>query len=278
MDITGFITLRAESQKDNRSASLFAGCPCHQTSKRVYYGNAEPEGKAVVLGGAEVVVGGWAAYEAARREARWVANPRDQTTQPRSWYGGRTYVSGQDAVESLVTARCFSERGVLNGGSGPSLNQADPLARSAERLAAAITAFNRAVVTGATVWARLKVPPDLPVAVSTLTPEDVRYSAWDTDIHLLHRAAEDAGILASSYARNDEISQLRAPRPPGTLPPMPTREVPLWGRDAEVNRSIVNLEKASVLRAAAIEAYRGEVAAVFDAAAAVLERAAKGGA
>lgn len=243
LDITAFIVDTA------------AGDP----AAKVYYGNAEPEGHTVIVGGQAVVVGGWAAYEATRREARWQANPALPAAEPRGRYGGRTYVTGQDAVESLLVAR-----------------QSDPLARAAPRLAAAVAKFNAAVLReGPTsLWDRLGIPSDAPVAVSTITPVEISQAAAETDLEALHRAAEDAAILASGYARDDELPGLRAPRPPGGLPPLPAREVPLRGRDAAaVNRSIVELERASVPRAAAVEAYRGDVAAVFDAAAAVLERA-----
>lgn len=246
-----------------------------------YYGNAEPEGPTVVVGGNEVVVGGWASYEAIRREAHWRANPRNPEAEPRSWYGGRTYISGQDAVESLITSRCrrgraCSKAADLRDGSDTGANRADPLDRAAERLALAIEGFDKAVARegATTVWGRLGVPPDAPVAVSTISPEDIRYASSDTDLAILHRAAEDAGIFASSYAREAELPRLRPPRPPASLPPLPSREVPLRGkRAADVNRAIADLEKAAVPRAAAVETYRGEVAAVFDAAAAVLERA-----
>ena len=281
MDITEHITSCTGYPSMHQAmnmTSAFADKSSDQIEERVYYGNAEVEGDTVILGGVEIVVGGWTSYEATRREARWMANPRDHAAQPRSWYGGRTYISGQDAVESLVMARCSSRGGVSGGNGGVSSNQDDPLARSAERLTAAITAFDKVITREGlgTVWTRLGIPPDAPVAISTINPKDIQYSIQDTDVNLLHRVAEDAGILASSYARDNELPQLKAPRPPGDLPPMPIREVSLQGRNAsEINRSIANLEKASIPRAVAIETYRGKVAAVFDTAAAVLERSIK---
>lgn len=273
-DITQFIV---DADADDASggaadaadaADVYAG--------RTYYGNAEPNGQTVVLGGAEIVVGGWAGYEATKRAARWEANLHDRGAEPRSHYGGRTYVSGQDAVESLVNARCRC--GVVGGGKTEAANEktiVDPLERSAERLATAITQFEVALAKDdTTIWTRLNISPDSPVAVSTISPEDIRFAIPESDVNALHRAAEDAGIFASAYAREDEQAQLRAPRPPGALPPMPRREIALRGKSAaDVNKEIAALEKSSVPRAAAIEAYRGEVAAVFDTAARVLERA-----
>jgi hypothetical protein len=271
VDITEFMR---ETAGGSSAQVLTLGCPCRRgmaqsADARTYHGSAPPDGKTVVVGGVEVVVGGWASYEATRRAARWRARPHDPAVELRARYGGRTYVSGQDAVESLVTARSAKHL-------SSSAKRLDPLARSAERLATAVSRFDEAVAQEgpATIWGRLGIPPDAPVAVSTITPEDIRYTVPETDVHVLHRAAEDAGILASGYAREDELPALRAPRPPGALPPMPMREVATRGAPpAEVNGAISRLETAAVPRAAAIEAYRGDVAAVFDAAAAVLERA-----
>lgn len=245
MDITQYVVSKADGA---------------QPSGRVYYGNADPEGETAIVGGSEVVVGGWAAHEADRRRARWDANPRDRHAEPRTWYGGRTYVTGQDAVESLVTARC--------GGD----DERDPLARAAGRLATAISQFDKTVARegASTLWNRLNIPESAPVAVSTLTPADVRDVIPSTDPTELYQTAEDASILASGYARADEQSILRPPRPPA-LPMMPTREVKTRGANA--NKDINRLEKAAVPRASAIEAYRGKIATVLDTAATVLERA-----
>lgn len=247
-------------------------CPC--AGAKTYYGNAEPEGKTVAVGGAEVAVGGWAAYEAARRQAQWEARPHSRAAQPVSYYGGRTYVTGQDALESLVGARTEVPREGTTARA-----PRDPLARAAERLAAAVETFESAVARDSqSVWARLGVPPDAPFAISTIAAEDVRSAVPETDVRALHRAAEDAGVLASNYARPDELAALRAPRPPGALPPLPSREVSTSTRSGTssdtVNRNLVRLEAAVVPRASAVEAYRGEIAAVFDAAAGVLEKAA----
>ena len=279
MDITSFVVTTAPRERGaapTGGTPAPAGCPCAASARRpIYFGNAEPEGKTVIMGGAEVVVGGWATYEATRRQARWEANPHSKTAEPLSRYGGRTYVSGQDALESLLDART----------GGGEKTQAGPLARAAERLAVAIEGFDAAVAREgpATVWQRLGVPPDAPFAVSTISAADVRYSVPETDVHELHRSAEDAGIFASSYARPEELAALRAPRPPGALPQLPSREVATRGSVRQgmaretANRDIVRLEAATVPRAEAVGAYRGEVAAVFDAAAAVLERAVASG-
>jgi hypothetical protein len=240
---------RAEAQSQTERPK----CP-----PRVYYGNGELEGRAVRVGGRDVVVDGWAAYEVARREARWRANPQDPAAEPRSKYGGRTYITCQDAVESLVTER-----------------SSDPLRLAAERLAAAVAGVDTILARGGptTAWERLGVPQDAPLAVSTLTPEEIRRVAAGTNPVQLYQIAEDVGIFASRYARKCELSAVCPPRPPDGLPPFPVRTVSLMDR-AGVNQSVIDLEKTALPRAAAVEAYRGDVAAAFDVSAAVLERAA----
>jgi hypothetical protein len=256
----------------NDSQTVDPPCPC---AGRTYYGSAEPEGKTIILGGMEVVVGGWVAYEADRRRALWEAKPHSQAAQPLSRYGGRTYITGQDALESLIGARAI-------GGSGANAYKpSDPLARAAGRLAAALDTFETVVTKNepTSLWARLGIPSDTPFAVSMVSAEDIRYITPETDVYELHQAAEAASLLASPYARDDEHPTLRPPRPPGVLPLLPSREVPTRGTAPEtINRRIVRLENDTVPRATAIETYRGDVAAVFDASAAVLERAMDAGA
>lgn len=243
---------------------------------RVYHGNAEPEGQVVVIGGRDVVVGGWVVYEAARRRARWDAAPHSRTAAPSSRYRGRTRITGQDVLESLVTARTAVEGG---GGAG---EPADPLARAAGRLAGAVDAFGAAVRGGAgaeSAWARLALDPDAPLAVSTLSAADVREVVAETDPAELFEAAAAAAALAAAYARPGELAALRPPPPPARLPRLPAGEVAvgggLAGAAAEgADRAVARLEAAAVPRAAAVEAYRGSVAAALDASAAVLERAA----
>jgi len=157
----------------------------------------------------------------------------------------------------------------------------DPLARAADRLAKAIEGFESSIAQygSSTMWERLGLSPDAPVAVTTISAEDVRFSVPETDVNELHRNAEDAGIFASAYARPEEQAALRAPRPPKTLPQLPLREISVRSSlktREDVNADIAKLERATVPHASAIEAYRGEVAAVFDASAEVLERAVKG--
>jgi hypothetical protein len=246
------------------------GKPPVKGGGRTVYGNSEPEGKTVFLGGNEVVVGGWVAHEVVRRRARWESAPRDPKMEPRSRYSSRYTISGQDAVESLVVARCAKFGGKIT---------TDPLEKSAERLSKALAAFNQKMSKShVSMWTRFGVPSESYLTVSTITPKDIKHAVPETDPDALYQIAESVGALASGYAREEELESLKPPLPPEVLPPLPRREVSLKGRKAsEVNKSIVALELASIPRASAIEEYRGDIAEVFDTAAFVLERSAASG-
>jgi hypothetical protein len=249
--------------------------------ERVYYGDAELEGPTLRLGGAEVVGEGWAAHEAARREALWEARPNAPAAEPRGRYAGRTYILGQDAVDSLLGARLGARRGGAEEGA-----PADPLQRAAARLAAALAAFDLALVSASrrrpsAPWARLGLPAAAPLAVTTGTEADLAWAPRETDPAKLHALASGMASFASNYARARERAALSPPPPLGALPPLPGREVALVDGDGRrrrgpaVNQDVLALEREAVPRAAALEAYRGPVAAALDASAAVLERAAR---
>ena len=258
-DITNFM-VDARSAPPGRAQPVQtrAGtCPC-----KTYYGNSEPEGKTVVVGGVETAVGEWVSWEANRRIERFAANPYSAEAQPLSRYPGRTYISGQDALESLVNAR-------VGGAAG------DPLARAAKRLAHALDSYEEAVTSpGSSPWGGTSIPPASPVAVYPISAADVIESIPETDIHQLHRLAEDAGIFAANYAREEELPALWAPRPPGFLPQLPSREISARKNIAPeiTNHEISRIEVAAVPRAIVIEKYRADIAVVLDAAAQVLER------
>jgi hypothetical protein len=244
-------------------APAASSSPKKAGGERAYYGNAAPEGLTVVVGGLERAAGGWAAYEAARRQARWAANPHDWTAQPLSYYQGRTFVGGQDALESLIG------------------RQPGPLADAGRRLGAALGAFE-AAARRRSPWAGLKRGGGAPIAVSTLAAADVAEAAAETEPRALRRLAEDVCELAGAYAEGPaELEALRAPELPA-LPPLPQGEVPALGgarpgASTAANEAVLRLEHGVLPRAHALEEYRARVADVFEAGAEILERAAVGG-
>jgi len=228
-----------------------------------YYGDAELEGTTVYVGGAERTVGGWASHEIARRRAKWGAHPDGGDAGPSSRYQGRTYVSGGDVLESVFAP----PRGVAGGGGGA---LGDPLGAAAERLAAALEALEGALAGrgASSLWSRLGLPPDAPLTVPALTPSGVRGAQPETDVYELHRLAEEVALLATTVRGGPSEP---APPPPAGLPPLPRPAVPVGD-----GAGIVRLEEGAAPHAAAVEEYRGRVAACFDEAAVALEEALSG--
>ena len=217
---------------------------------KVYYGDAEPEGQTVVVGGGEVTVGGWAAYEITRRRARWEADPR---AGPGGQYPGRRYVGGQDVLESLFAP-------------GPNAPP-DPLSRAATRLAAAVKALGQILSEpGGSAWERLRLAPEAPIVVPPLSPADVEAAIPETDAETLGALAEDVEALVAGYCAARDLPLPAPPPPSAPLPPLPRRMV-----STADGAAVARLEETAAPRARALEIYRGGVAAFFDAAAEVLE-------
>jgi len=221
-------------------------------SGRAYYGDAEPEGATVVVGGAEYSVGGWSAYELERRRCeREYGAPAGEDRH----YAGRTYVTGEDVMESL-----FRGAGV-RGGGGPS----DPLAEASERYA---TALERR-------WGGAGVSGDLHAGASgsagpaneftgelvgalALGPDEARELAAETDPEALLGAAEAIRAVAGEAA------------PAAAFPPIP----PLPRRPADAApESLSRLEAAAAPHAEAVEKCRAALAGALDRATARLEPA-----
>lgn len=220
--IAAYIVPRGAGPEDSAGDAGDAG-------GRTYYGNAEPEGEVVVVGGAEYAVGGWAAYELDRRRAR-----RKGGGAPAA-YPRRTYVTGDDVIESLYRGR----------------ESADPLAIAAERYAGALEGLEREQRTPGGAFGGGR---DI-VVVPAATPAGIRALATGTDPTQLQDAAEDAALAAGA--------------PPPKFPPVP----PLPRRTVQVGDAagLCGLEAASAPHAAAIEKSRAVLAGALDAAAASLE-------
>jgi hypothetical protein len=217
--------------------------PAGRREPKIYVGNAEPEGVTAVVGGREVVVGGWGKYEADRRRAKWEAAPRDPYQVPAARYGGRSYITAQDTLDSLVTAR------VSGGDEAPVLP--DPLEVACGRLSAQLIAAENTtdrVVRGGTV-------------------EDVENLPMETSPAALHQVAEDAIIYAGALA---DLDLQLPPPPPAGIPPLPTRSVRVVTGSGESHSEVSKLELASSTRADAITTYRGVLAGHLENAARAL--------
>lgn len=125
-----------------------------------YYGNADPEGETVTVGGNEHVVGGWAAYELDRRRVR-----------PHR-YGGRARITTQDVVESVV-----------GGGRGPLPAASARLAEALDRLAASAP--------------EIRVAPGRALPVVAASSADVAEAAEETDVGELAAMGSDFALFAA---------------------------------------------------------------------------------
>jgi hypothetical protein len=199
-----------------------------------YHGNAGLEGATVAVGGADRVVGGWAAHHAAKRAVRREgAAPNPELA---AHYPGRTYISAEDAVVSLLAA-----------GQGPG----NPLAGAAERLAAALERLQERQTSGA--GGELLVVP-------ALAPSNLRELDAEIGLEALQDVARRVGAVAPAGCR-------APPPPPPEAAPLPLRAVSI-GDFAAISR----LEDQVLPHAAAVENYRALLAEYLDSVSCGLEQ------
>ena len=131
---------------------------------RRYVGDAENEGATALVGGRERVVSGWGAYEvekraAARRRAGGGGTP---------WYAGRSFVGGQDVLESVVQARLGEGR--------------DPLERAVGAFLSQYAHLRRRLCSGGDAWACLGVPAQKPLFVWPISADEIERLPKETDL------------------------------------------------------------------------------------------------
>lgn len=193
----------------------------------------EKSNDTVFIGGNEIVVGGWSAYEAEKRKKRWKYNPDSKFTQlflTHDTYRNRTYIGGQDTLESLINSQ-----------------ENDPLRKSADKLAEVLELSMKQIPTDFTEI----------YEVINVTPEEILQTKYETDINELHRIAE-------------KINSSNIPDIPN-IPPLPSKKVYLSDKAhhkrnsrIRLNKDIIQLEEETIPRAKVVEEYRGKMAALFD--------------
>jgi hypothetical protein len=248
-----------------------------------------PRGARAVVGGVEYTVGGWGAYEIARRRERWEATRAGGHSRggvlggaaaaegrPGREYAGRTYIHADDAVRS-----------VLGGGAGPkSQRRAAPLQRAATRLADALARMEDRLCDPADdgVWEcapasalrgtpgfghRLAADAALHFTIPPLTSADLRAFAADpeqaADPDTLSDLGEDALSVAAAVGEPAPLMPALAAR---GLPPLPARAVPVSDDEA-----VLRLESAVAPYVATVEGLQAALATRLDATAAAVERA-----
>ena len=194
-----------------------------RASDRLYYGNAEPEGETVVLGGDEFVVGGWVDYQLEKRRHDHSSGGSEGI------YDGRETITGQDVLESLFR------------------DPNDVLAVSSAYFADALDIYEAAAGKSGVAHSVVVIP--------SLVAEDVRAAPRLTDMGELHRLAREAEPLMTNY-HHDPHPVYAAPSASQSA----AMSLAISTSDAKAVRS---LEAAVAPVAQAVERYRGHVAAVF---------------
>jgi len=223
------------------------------------------EGARAVVGGADHAVGGWGAYEAARRRAEW----EHSRVAPGSRYSGRSYIHGLDAAHSILVG----SRGAV-GGARADLPRApeSALRRAALRLADALGALEDELCEPDEDGVWECVGPGDYLVIPAVTSADLRAFAEDpekeTDPETLYELDGDVATavaaLGTALPSGPEFVLKRG------LPPLPTRTV-LVGDD----EAVLRLEEEAEPYVAALEQMQAVVATRLEAATAVVRAAAR---
>ena len=161
-------------------------------------------------------------------------------------------------------------RAVRAAGPRGNPRMADPLTRSVDRLASALETFTAAVVRGKDSPGRyLALPPDAPIAIASITADDVRELGPAANVRDLYHLTSAVGDFATAYAPKDLHPSLRLRRPRG-LPPVPDTTVSIF--ESTADQDIIGLEAEVLELAELVEIYQGIAAGVLDLAADVLEK------
>jgi hypothetical protein len=238
---------------------------------RPVYGNCEPGGTVVVVGGADgdhaIVCGGWFAAELERRRARRKARVGGGQAAPCEEYEGGD-VTGWDVLESLCDgamgrghADSFRISCSERTGGSVRAHITDPLAAGGANLGHVLREERRtALLPGGDLWDRLALPGA--AMAPAYPPEAYEEAKYETDFGRLRALSEDASRFAASRGHDIPPAEL-----PADIPPLPRVVAPSSDR-----RKLGGVEKAVAPRAAALEEYRALVGAQFEATARALGR------
>jgi hypothetical protein len=244
---------------------------------------ADPRPRAIV-GGVDYAVGGWGEYEVDRRRARWEAvktggggASAGGADRPAARYPGRTYVSADDTVRSIVAG----SRAVLGGGSAGLERQTTPLQRAALHLADTLgrledrlcdpdddgvwecepaTALRRLGARRNKAAAKAAVYLTVPPLTSADLRAFARDPAQESDPEAMYDLGED--VISMTAAVGVVLAPLPQLVDRGSLPPLPSRVVPVTDDEA-----VLRLEAASVPYVASLEGIQAALASRLDAAA-----------
>jgi hypothetical protein len=246
---------------------------------------AAPRGARAVVGGVEYTVGGWGAYEIARRRERWEASRAQGAAAPKGGavgggslaadgrpgreYAARTYIHADDAVRSVLGGR--ARHGAPSPLQRAAARLADALARMEDRLCdPADDGVWECAPASALRQGRSPAPaPAFYYTIPPVTSADLRAFAADPDRAADPDALSDLGddALSIAAALGEPAPAMPALAARG-VPPLPARAVPVSDDEA-----VLRLESAVAPYVATVEGLQAALASRLDATAAAVERA-----
>jgi hypothetical protein len=228
------------------------------------------------VGGVGYAVGGWGAYEAERRRARWEATRHTARAEerPGARYAPRTYITADDAARSLAAGAGERPPGAVRVAA---LRLADALGRLEDRLC---DPDDDGVWECESATALRRLGPGRP---NPAAAEAARYltvpPVTSADLRAFAEDPAQAGDPEALYDLGDDVAALAAavgaalpPLPPSAhpagraglprVPPLPSRVVPVTD-----DEGVLRLEAAAVPYVASLEEIQAALAARLDAAA-----------
>lgn len=258
-------------------------------AKEYVYGNHQPEGNTVRVGGFDMVVGGFSRSVVDRRAISWKYNPDNS---PDANYAGRSYITESDAINSILAEK---RGGRYGGGTDGAIvasavaTSADPLEIALTKLAKALDLINKKVCdydnktdadnlfndaknasnpsdkslysNPGSIWKILKWCPCKVISFITITQDDITEMIAEFDVDALYKFTKSVVLYASVYT--DE--KLKLPEKPPVVE-IGTDVVDLENTESAASE-VLALEKKSLVNISKIEIYRDQIAELIDAAA-----------
>lgn len=196
------------------------------------------------------MVGGWATYEVARRQARWEAvrgSVIPKWEQPGSRYRPLTHVGAKDVASSVLASTSAGSTAILR--------------RAALRMAAAVGAQESRHAAGV-LW---ELQSDAAFVVPRVTARELREFANSAPARTDIGSIEDMSVAIEPIAAAVGVTLPGMPPAHGNIPAMRTR-VPVEDDDA-----IIELEVAAVPLIETLAAKQAALATQLDMTAIALE-------
>ena len=256
-------------------------------AKEFIYGNSQPDGTTVRVGGSDMVVGGFSQSIVSRRAINWKYNP---DKSPAANYTGRSYITETDAINSILAEKRGSRYSGGNDKSTIIETSADPLEVALTRLANVMDTMNKKICeyddkvdadnllndaknastpsdkslssasNSESIWKIMKWCPCKIISFITITQDDITEMIAEFDVDALYQFTKSVVLYASVYT--DE--KLKLPEKPPVVE-IGTNVVNLDGTEVDkLANEVLELEKKSLSNASKIEIYRDKIAELID--------------